>query len=41
VDTGGISLGFLGKKGKTINFEAFYALLVNSAGKVNSENWLL
>jgi hypothetical protein len=37
VDTGGISLGILPKKGKLKNLEAFYALLINSAGKVDSE----
>jgi hypothetical protein len=37
VDTGGISLGFLPKKSKVKKLEAFYALLINSAGKVDSE----
>jgi hypothetical protein len=41
VDTGGISLTFLDKLGKLKNLEAFYALLINSAGKVDSEKRLL
>jgi hypothetical protein len=41
VDTGGISFVFLGKIGKLKNLEAFYALLINSAGKVDSEKMVL
>jgi hypothetical protein len=37
VDTGGISLGFIPKIAKVKKLEAFYALLINSAGKVDSE----
>jgi hypothetical protein len=41
VDTGGISLGFLPKMGEVKKLKAFYALLINSAGKVDSEKIVL